>query len=182
MTYPSFISGEVLRAADMNAVGLWLVKTQTVGTAVSSVTVTGAFSADYDRYLITVENLQGSAIGDMRLQLGSTTTGYYGFIQYGVANVATLFGINQNNAANFGYVGSLAASGTGLTSSHITINNAFNTTRTYLSCPYFGSFNGAAFGNYQGMQDNDTSFTAFTLIAGSGTMSGGTISVYGYKK
>jgi len=52
MTYPSFTSGDILTAADMNAVGLWLVKTQTVGTAVSSVQVTGAFSSTYDNPLI----------------------------------------------------------------------------------------------------------------------------------
>ncbi len=48
MTYPSFSAGDILTAADMNAVGLWLVKTQTVGTAVASVTVTDAFSSTYD--------------------------------------------------------------------------------------------------------------------------------------
>jgi hypothetical protein len=40
-TPPDFSSGAVLTAAQMNSVGLWLVKTQTVGTAVSSVAVTG---------------------------------------------------------------------------------------------------------------------------------------------
>jgi hypothetical protein len=40
-TPPDFSSGAVLTAAQMNSVGLWLVKTQTVGTTVSSVAVTG---------------------------------------------------------------------------------------------------------------------------------------------
>ena len=46
MSFPVFASGDVLNASDMNGVGLWLVKTQTIGTGVSSVVVTGAFSAD----------------------------------------------------------------------------------------------------------------------------------------
>ena len=59
-TPPTFSSGAVLTAAQMNSVGMWLVKTQTVGTAVSSVTVTGAFSADYDNYLILMSGGTGS--------------------------------------------------------------------------------------------------------------------------
>ena len=35
-TPPDFSSGQVLTSSAMNSVGLWLVKTQTVGTAVSS--------------------------------------------------------------------------------------------------------------------------------------------------
>ena len=50
-TPPTFSSGSVLTAAQMNAVGLWLVKTQTVGTAVSSVSVTDVFSSNYDNNL-----------------------------------------------------------------------------------------------------------------------------------
>ena len=58
---PTYTAGEILTSADMNDVstlgnyqGLFHIKTQTIGTAVSSVTVTGAFSSDFDNYLITV--------------------------------------------------------------------------------------------------------------------------------
>jgi len=179
MTFPSFTSGEVLRAQDMNAVGLWLVKTQTVGTGVSSVTVTDAFSATYDKYLVTVEGVQGSTLGDLRLQLGSTTTGYYGFILYGIASAPTVFGINQNNAANFGYVGNV--NGTGLTTSCMTISDPYRAGNTYISTPYIGVAPTSAFGSFQGMQNSSTQFTAFTLIPGGGTLTGGTIRVYGYR-
>jgi hypothetical protein len=179
MTYPTFTNGTVLPASDLNAIGLWLVKSQTVGTGVSSVTVTGAFSADYDKYLVTVDGVQGSTLGDLRLQLGSTTTGYYGFIMYGVPSATTLFGINQNNAANFGYVGNV--NGTGLTTSCITIGDPYRAGNTYISTPYIGVAPTSAFGNYQGMQNSSTQFTAFTLIPGGGTLTGGTIRVYGYR-
>ena len=53
MGFP-YSPGDVLTAADLNeSSGLVLVKTQTVGSGVSSVTVTGAFSATFDNYLIT---------------------------------------------------------------------------------------------------------------------------------
>ncbi len=179
MPVPDFSPGEVLTAAAMDSIGLWLVKTQTIGTAVSSVTVTDAFSANYERYLITVERCQGSSTGDLRLQLGATTAGYNGFIMYGITSGASLFGINQSAAANFGYVGSLASGGK--TTSHITLVSPFTADRTYLSCPYIGATTGNAFGNYQAMLDNTTSYTAFTLIPGAGTLTGGTIRVYGYR-
>ena len=75
MGYPDFAPGDVLTAADMDAVGLWLVKTQTVGTGVSSVTVTGAFSSTYDNYFVTYTGGTGSTQTPLRIQMGSTTTG-----------------------------------------------------------------------------------------------------------
>jgi len=65
MSFPSFASGEVLTAADMNAVGLWLVKTQTVGTGVPSVVVTDAFSANYDNYLVTISGIKTAAAANI---------------------------------------------------------------------------------------------------------------------
>ncbi len=92
MSYPVFATGDVLNASDMNAVGLWLVKSQTIGTGVSSVTVTGAFSANYDRYKITVSGGVASTPLDIRLTLGSTATGYYGFLFYRAYNTNTVQG------------------------------------------------------------------------------------------
>jgi hypothetical protein len=75
-TPPDFTTGAVLTAAQMNAVGLWLVKTQTVGSAVPDVTVTDAFSADYDNYKILYTGGTASgAVGPLNMKLGSSTTG-----------------------------------------------------------------------------------------------------------
>ena len=68
MTYPVFASGDVLNASDMNAVGMWLVKTQTIGTAVSSVQVTNAFSTNYRNYLILLDGGVGSTSSDIALR------------------------------------------------------------------------------------------------------------------
>jgi hypothetical protein len=38
------------------------------------------------------------------------------------------------------------------------------------------------FGNYNGYLANTTSYTAFTLTPAGATLTGGTISVYGYRK
>ena len=60
-TPPDFTAYTSLAAASLNKVGLWLVKTQAVGSGVSSVTVSSCFSADYDNYLVTVDNVDCSA-------------------------------------------------------------------------------------------------------------------------
>lgn len=77
-TPPDFAVGQVLTSAHMDAVGLWLVKSQTIGSGVPNVEVTGAFSSDFDAYKIVVSGGAASASGPLSLKLGSTTSGYYG--------------------------------------------------------------------------------------------------------
>ena len=76
-TPPVFVSGAILTAAQMNAVGLWLIKTQTIGSAVSSVSITDVFSSDYDNYLIKITGMTASAQADTTMQLAGITTGVY---------------------------------------------------------------------------------------------------------
>jgi hypothetical protein len=176
MTYPTFTNGTVLPASDLNAIGLWLVKTQTVGTGVSSVTVTGAFSADYENYKIIYNGGVGSLVHNMKIQLGSATTSYYGFGTYGVYSGATVFGVNDNNAATFRYVGGGDSSGTSLSAE---LRSPYLSAATYISADLN---TGTSFGYYAGRYFPTTSFTAFTMSPDSGTLTGGTISVYGYRK
>ena len=175
MTFPSFSAGEVLSATDMNAVGLWLVKTQTVGTGVSSVAVTGAFSADYDNYKIVYTGGSGSAVNNLQLLLGSTTTGYYGFGTYGATTATTVIGINDNNAARFGYIGGGGPYGE---LADIDVLNPFTTNQTQVSAFITVATN---FGFYGGRLADFTSYSSFTLRPDTGTLTGGTIRVYGYR-
>jgi hypothetical protein len=174
-TPPTFVTGAVLTAAQMNTIGMFLVKTQTIGTGVSSVTVTGAFSADYDNYKIVYTGGSGSAVNNLQLLLGSTTTGYYGFGTYGATTATTVLGINDNNAARFGYIGGGGSYGE---VAHIDVYNPFATAQTQVSAVITVATN---FGFYAGRLDNTTSYTAFTLRPDTGTLTGGTIRVYGYR-
>lgn len=61
MTFPVFASGEVLTAADMNAVGLWLVKTQTF-SASTRIEVDNVFTSTYTNYLCLFE-ISASTVG-----------------------------------------------------------------------------------------------------------------------
>lgn len=177
MTYPSFNPGDVLFASDQNAVGLWLVKTQTVGTGVSSVTVTGAFSSDYTNYRIIYTNGDMSASTVMKMQLGATTTGYYGCYIYGQSTGSAVAGANDNNTSSFTYAGG----NSDVVTTHLIcdVMNPFIAEQTAISAQmvHYSTF----FGTYTGVIANTTSYTAFTLIPFSGTMTGGTIRVYGYR-
>jgi hypothetical protein len=164
----------------MNSVGMWLIKSQTVGSAVSSVTVSSAFSTDYDNYKILYTGGTHSAAQDIGLQLGSTTTGYYG------ARIALFYTSDtfnyarNNNSASFGFVGTGSTVGAYC---NFELLNPFTSTRTIVNAPTIGNTSSAAVaGTYNGFLDNSNSYTAFTLIPTGGTLTGGTISVYGYRK
>jgi hypothetical protein len=179
MPVPDFAPGEVLTAAAMDSIGLWLVKTQTVGAGVASVTVTGAFSADYQNYKIIYTGGTHSAANDIQLQLGATTTGYYGarislFYSSDTFNFA-----RNNNSASFGFAGTGSSTGAYC---NFDLLNPFATTRTIINAPNIANTSTAAVaGSYNGFLDDATSYTAFTFIATSGTLTGGTIRVYGYR-
>jgi hypothetical protein len=158
--------------------GLVYVKSQTVGSGVSSVTVSNAFSTTYDAYQIIWSSGVQSADTNTNLVLGSTTAGYYGnytYANYGSTSVAS---VNDNNGAKFSVVG--GGDPYNGAAAIFTLINPFLTKQTYVTAP------GAAYstynGTYNGRVANTTSYTAFTIGAASGTMSGGTITVYGYRK
>lgn len=177
MTFPVFASGDVLNASDMNAVGLWLVKTQTIGSGVSSIAVTGAFSSDYENYKIIVYGGTGSGANLLRLQLGSTTTGYYsGGIDRAYTNT-NVSGNNANNAASWP-VGTYDTD-LGYASIELFGPNLAKQTTFYSFSAVTGTADSSYF--FNGYENSTTQHTAFTLIVASGTMTGGTIRVYGYR-
>jgi hypothetical protein len=162
-------------AAWSGAAGLWLVKTQTIGTGVSSVTVTDAFNATYDNYKITVSNGVGSADTYFRLHLGSTTSGYkYVYTHFGYGGGSPYYE-SSASASSFIYCG--------------VVNPSECFTDLDLESPFLAKptrfrrtfANNGVSGWTNGYLPNTTQYTAFTLTPASGTMTGGTIRVYGYR-
>jgi hypothetical protein len=160
--------------------GLQLVKKQTIGTAASSVVVNDAFSATYENYKIVISGGVASTNGvAMALQLGSATTGYYGALSvviYGANSTSTA---TDNNAARFTYSGYGTNSNLDLTAD---IQSPFLTKNTIMKAHYVSSVVGGSAGFYCGFLNDSTSYTGFTLIPTAGTITGGTIYVYGYNK
>jgi hypothetical protein len=154
-----------------------LVKAQTIGSAVSSVTVTDAFSATYDNYLITVAGGTGSGIVETRMTLGATTANYYMSGPYLALNSSSVNGFNINNGAFWTatYFSTTGHSGT------INLQSPFLTKRTVFQSQLIGAKSDSYYATYGGFLDNDTSYTAFTLTTTSGTITGGVIRVYGYQ-
>jgi hypothetical protein len=175
MPVPDFSPGEVLTAAAMDSIGLWLVKTQTVGTTVSSVTVTAAFSATYDNYLVTYNGGTSSSSGIIGLRLGATATNYKTSYVYTSWN-NTVLGAGSSTDTLFGRFGRHGASAQSV--GHCQLFNPFATAPTRFVGNDISATDG---GSFVGFMDNSTSYTDFTLIPNTGTLTGGTIRVYGYR-
>mgnify|MGYP007046842015 CR=1 FL=1 len=182
MAIKTFTTGEVLTASDTNTylanAGLVFVKSQAVGgTNVASVVVTGAFSSTYDNYFVTWQG--GSMSGDtaLKLQLGSTVTGYYGSFVYGTYTGTGPSVAGDNNSSSFTYAGGGLSIGA---MSSVTLYGPNTATRTNIVSGGIGY--GLNFGSYAGTENSNTQHTAFTFIPFSGTMVNGTITVYGFRK
>jgi len=184
MAIKTFTTGEVLTAADTNTYlansGLVFVKSQTIGSAVSSVTVSDAFSSTYDNYKIILSGGVGSTTGALlNMTLGSTATGYYwgGYaaIWSGTPALQILSG---SNTASWSRV---AIANTNSINGEIELFCPNLAKRTIYNARYIqNQTDGNAVGS-GGYVDNATQYTAFTFTPASGTITGGTIAVYGYR-
>jgi hypothetical protein len=177
-TPPDFSSGAVLTAAQMNSVGLWLVKSQTVGTAVSSVTVSSAFSSDFANYRIIYTGGTASVDQDLKLTLGASATGYYAGFVYIPYATGTLSAVTNNNASSWANSGSQRTVRNSLDVDLFGPNQAIETGMT---ARYFGITAGGVGGAQGGFHNATTQHTAFTITCTSGNITGGTIRVYGYR-
>jgi hypothetical protein len=164
-------------SAWQNVDGLTLVAKATIGTAVTSVTVTNAFSATYENYKIIVSGGASTSGVNVAMTLGASATQYYatlGNISYATA----IFGaFALNNGAAWPYVGYVDANGwrigLDLYSPFLAKSTTFNGYYTALA-----SSSGAVLG----IHNEQTSYTDFTISIAAATATGGTIYVYGYRK
>jgi hypothetical protein len=184
MAVKTFSVGETLTASDTNTYlnngGLVYVKSQTIGTAVSSVAVTGAFSATYDNYRIIINGGVASASNSLALTLGATATGYYDAAMYMTFGSTTLTGFSNSNAASWASV----VYGTANTlHGAIELHDPFNAKNTTMESRAIQATTTGFSLMTSGYLANTTSYTDFTLTATGGTtLTGGTITVYGYRK
>ena len=186
MAIKTFTAGSVLTASDTNTYlansGLVYVTQVTVGSGVSSVNITSCFNSTYDNYRISFANMTASAGGgvlQMKLMVGTTpqTNGWYGNVFY-IANGAggTFTNSTQSNFAyaevmcltnNYKNAGTVELQQPNLPTQS---RHQYNSVDDY----YF------RFGNSQ--LSNTTQYDGVQFVPSSGTMTGGTITVYGYRK
>jgi hypothetical protein len=176
-TPPDFTAGAILTAAQMNQVGLWLVKTQVVGAGVANVTVTAAFSADFDAYKIIYTG--GVMSGQQRfgLQLGASTTGYYEGLTTVTYSTGAAGAAATNNGASWILIG---GGNTASASFNVELQDPYKAAYTQMQSA--GSLQTAQSVTNSGIHTVASSFTDFKITPqGAATMTGGTIRVYGYR-
>ena len=162
-----------------SAGGFTFISATTIGTTVSSVTVSSAFSATYDNYKIIMTGGVASTSGAARLSLGATTTGYYGFYVVGAYTAITVTGENNNNTvAGFEDCAFGSANSLLMNMDIFAPNLAKRTSATWSNS---NSNTTGAWVTGGGFLDDATQYTAFTITPFSGTYTGGTIRVYGYQ-
>ena len=161
----------------VGASGLTLISSTTIGSAVASVTVSGAFSATFDGYKIVVSGGVGSVDEKLGLKLGASTTGYYAGV--GTINYpgATTSNASDNNAASWTRAGRQGPLGISL---NIDLVNPYLAARTTIFGNYIIMETSSGAGYNSGFHNVATSYTDFTLTPAAGTLTGGTIRVYGY--
>ena len=148
-------------------------------TGVSSVSLNGCFTGDYDNYVFRSSFVCSDSL-DMYLRMrasGSDTTSGYNW-QRIVGFDTTAAATRSASATTW----SIGAAGTGKTLYVVDIMDAFASTTTGFISNFVRSEGAvpSGAGLYGGAQTGSTSFDGFTIYPASGTITG-TISVYGYK-
>ena len=163
-------------SAWINAIssGLNLITAQTIGSAVGSVTVSNCFSSTYDAYKIVVTGgTSSSANESFSLTLGASTTGYYYIFIYNTYANGTS-GNGASNQAAMSFMGSAQTNGL---NTNIEIQSPFLAKYTSMQASQVQT---NIAGTTTGIHQVATSYTSFTLTPSAGTITGGTVRVYGY--
>jgi hypothetical protein len=175
-------AGQILTSAYVNNninSGLVYVTSATVGTAVASVTVTGAFNSTYDNYRIVYSGGTGSANSAIKTQLGASAADYYSILNYvSYSSGTTPRSLGGEAQTSFPFSG--FASSSGFTGVSYDLLQPFLAKWTLLhAAGYVGNSDS---GTSAGLHASSVSYTSFVLSPTSGTLTGGTITVYGYRK
>ena len=184
MPIKTFVSGEILTASDTNAYlnngGLVYITAQTVGSAVSSVTVSNCFSATYDNYRIIYNGGTGTTDLFLRIQLSGITGANYFGGQIGARfDTGAFAGQSNNGLTQWNFCGSANSVQTNVICDLI---DPFATRRTLVSAAAVYSATGSSYGVFVGETTSTASASGFVLSTSTGTITGGTIRVYGYRQ
>jgi hypothetical protein len=160
---------------------LVLIKTQTIGSAVSSVTVTGVFSADFDNYKIVING--GVAGGNTTINcfLGTVApaNGYYLAGIFPAYTTGSTTVVADNNASRINRIG---FGTTNTLQGNVDFESPFLAKNTIIRANFLSQVTGGDGGTYVGFLNNSTSYTDFVINSPSNNMTGGTIQVFGYRK
>jgi hypothetical protein len=181
-TPPVFTAGQVLTAAQMNAVGLWVVKPTTTFTAVSSIVADDVFPTDFSTFMV-VFTYETSTTGSVSFQLSvggvAATTNYNRQLLNAVS--ASVSASRVTASDNIG--GMPATNGAFQATLVWTVNNPNQATATNsLMQREFsaGNFTDVQISFAYGTHSTATAYDGFLATAASGTTTG-TYVVYGMR-
>jgi hypothetical protein len=185
MTFPVFSAGEVLRAQDMNAVGMWKVASGTLsGTATN---FAGCFTSDYRDYRIVLDSLVWNNTGYLYYQFltGTTpaSTGDYFWALSGFQANGLAYN-NSNQTQTFGYLGSanVGANNLVIGSCVYDILGPQLAQRTMLTGQ--GAGVDTVYFHQSGMNSHNltNAYTGIRFLTNSATTFTGNVTIYGYNR
>jgi hypothetical protein len=162
----------------INTSGLQLIKKQTVGVGVSLVTVPDCFNSRYENYRVLYTGGFASLNGQALLTRGSGGTGTnIVFAGQFVDTSGTRTGLGSGAVSHF----TIGLTGTSEITCTFDIARPFLSTLTGYTSTGFSWGTGAGYTTNTGGSDNQSiSSTGLVILPNSGTITGGTIYVYGY--
>jgi hypothetical protein len=180
MAEQTFTSGQILTAAQMTTLqtntGLCYVSSTTIGTTVSSVTVSSCFSTTYDNYRIVIGGGVTSTGTNMNFQLTGITGSVYNtagvFVSFGSATVTGSGGAAATTAIYAPGDANVHAASFDITSPFLAVKKGLIS----------NGVSGSSMYTFSSYINSTTSSTGFTISPATGTITGGTIIVYGYRK
>ena len=163
--------------------GLTLVKSQTAGTAVSSVTLNNVFSSTFDNYLVTVTNgtfnTANTQVQGLLVAGGSaSSTGYKNRLLYSSYSAGTPLAANTTSNQNILWWGGTKANATAPVFCRLWLMGPYLTDGTYMTSDAYGT-DGFA-GNSSCYHSLTVSYDGLRVFPETGTMTGCVIRVYGY--
>ena len=176
-TPPDFTAGAVLTAAQMNAVGLWLVGTVTVSASTSGTTDT-AFTSDYKNYRIVGTFSSTAAINlamTLRNSSGDVTATNYKYMDALVTYGVTSWTVAGNtSAANFPTLARTNDSG----AESAFVCDVFGPATATRTTVQASATDQVLFRTMNGIYNADTAMVGFKLS--SATAFTGSFKIYGY--
>ena len=180
MAIKTFTTGEVLTASDTNTylanAGLVFIKQQTIGSTVSSVTITDAFNSSFTNYRVTVDGSDGAA-ADTNVHVKFETV----LSTYNWAQRFTSYGGTAGDAVAASTNAGILV---GLTSTDNDTSFSFDVFQPNEAKFTHVTFISAATNYWNtggGVMKTATAYTTLILNMPSTTLTGGTIRIYGYR-
>jgi hypothetical protein len=185
-TPPDFTTGQVLTAAQMNAVGLWLIDEVALTTVTNN--ISNVFSSDFNAYKIVVSNLNNATTSTRLVSLrfrnasgnDSDANYFFGYnLHYGGTSATSA--ASGQTSSELAYIGDSANDCGAIT---MDIMNPFLSTVAtvywYTAITWQPNVSAFVIRNGGGGIAETTSYTGFSIIGTTDNLSG-TVRVYGYR-